>query len=100
MLREWRDKLKNFIFRRRYAYVQTFNGPLAEEVLADLMQFCRANETTFHEDARVSGLLEGRREVWLRIQQHLNLSPEELFTLATGSNASNQQVMVQSDDEE
>jgi hypothetical protein len=26
-------------------------------------------------------MLEGRREVWLRIQKHLNLSPDELVKI-------------------
>jgi hypothetical protein len=29
-------------------------------------------------------VLEGRREVWLRIQQHLNLTTEQLFQLYGG----------------
>lgn len=78
------DGIKRFIYSRRQAYNQVFRGPLAEVVLADLANFCRAVETTFHPDARVSALQEGRREVFLRIQQHLNLSPDELFSLVTG----------------
>lgn len=56
-------------------------GPRA---LADLASFCRANETCFHEDARKHAVLEGRREVWLRIQQHLNLTGEELMAIYAG----------------
>jgi hypothetical protein len=73
-----------YLGRRRTAYARTFETPHAQVVLEDLAGFCRANETTFHEDARAAALLEGRREVWLRIQQHLNMSPEELFRLSTG----------------
>lgn len=62
-------------------YVKTFEGPYAQEVLADLARFCRANKTTFHTDARAHAVLEGRREVWLRIQEYLNLSPEQLWAL-------------------
>ena len=32
-----------------------------------------------HPDARVHAVAEGRREVWLRIAQHLNLSEENLW---------------------
>lgn len=48
-------------------------------VLKDLAKFCRAFDTTFHENERAHALIEGRREVWLRIQNHLNMTPDELW---------------------
>lgn len=75
------ERARNFLFRRRTAYIKTFQGPFAEEVLADLARFCRANQTTFHSDSRVHAVAEGRREVWLRISQHLNLTDEQLWQL-------------------
>lgn len=83
-LRRRLAQLRAFIFGRRAAYVRTFQNPAAQPVLEDLARFCRAAESTFDTDPRVSAVLEGRREVWLRIQQHLRLSPEEVFQLATG----------------
>lgn len=71
----------DFLARRRTAYVKTFKGPFADEVLLDLAKFCRANASTFHEDPRAHAVLEGRREVWLRIQHHLQLSDEQLWAL-------------------
>ncbi len=68
----------------RRAYRTLFGGPAGQAVLRDLEKFCRANETCFHEDARLNLILEGRREVWLRIQQHLNLTPDDLFQLYSG----------------
>lgn len=53
-------------------------------MLLDLAEFCRANETTFHDDARHHARLEGRREVWLRIVQHLHLTDEQLMRLYAG----------------
>jgi len=59
--------------RRAFHYQRVFHdrdGKLTtsgERVLADLARFCRANESTFHADPRTHALLEGRREVWLRI---------------------------------
>lgn len=41
----------------------------AKLVLTDLASFCRAHDTTFHTDERTHAMLEGRREVFLRIQQ-------------------------------
>lgn len=76
--------LKDYLVTRRQAYVQTFAGPVPEKVLKDLARFCRARETTVHPDDRMTYVLEGRREVWLRIQQHLRLSDEELWDLLGG----------------
>lgn len=72
----------DFLRRRSTAYRLTFgNSPNSQWVLADLAVFCRATESTFSPDARLHAVLEGRREVWLRIQQHLNLTPAQLFAL-------------------
>jgi len=68
-----------FVAERQTDYIRTFSTPHGEKVLADLARFCRANETTFHTDPRVHAALEGRREVFLRLQAHLNLQDEELF---------------------
>ena len=76
------DKVRNLIRIRSSAYQQTFGGHGAPQtVLKDLARFCKANEPTFHLDPRAHALAEGRREVWLRIQSHLNLSAEEIFNL-------------------
>jgi hypothetical protein len=72
---------KNFLARRRTAYSKTFFNPFGEEVLKDLAKFCRANETTFRADERKHAAVEGRREVWLRIQHHLRLTDEQLWKL-------------------
>ncbi len=73
------DKARDFLFRRRTDYIQTFKGPVAERVLKDLAIFCRANESTYATDPRDAAKLDGRREVWLRIQDHLRLPPETLY---------------------
>lgn len=84
MIREILDKLRQRLGERRYAYQKIFAGPLADTVLKDLARFCRANTSTFHEDARLHAVAEGRREVWLRIQNHLRLSPDQLWELYSG----------------
>ena len=81
MIQELIRKTKGFLFGRQQAYIVTFTGVPQEEVLADLASFCRANESTFHPDPRVAANLDGRREVWLRITQHLNLTQEQLWKL-------------------
>lgn len=75
------DKARDYLSRRRYAYTKCFGGPLGEEVLRDLAKFCRAHQSTFHPDARQHAVLEGRREVFIRIQQHLQLTDDELWEL-------------------
>lgn len=75
------ERVRDFVSRRRNAYCKTFLTPYGDEVLQDLARFCRANESTFHRDPRVEGRLDGRREVWLRIQRNLNLTDEQLWTL-------------------
>lgn len=68
---------------RAYAYQMVFDkqNKFLETVLKDLAKFCRAHESTFELDPRKHAVLEGRREVWLRIQEHLNLSPDEFAKL-------------------
>ena len=80
-MKEILERARSFVFRRQYAYQQTFKKDdlLTQEVLSDLAAFCRANESTFNPDARVHAVLEGRREVFLRIESHLNLSSEDLW---------------------
>ena len=77
------NKLKGLLTLRKQAYVFTFNkeSVFAQRVLKDLAKFCRAQTTTFHPDQRMHAMLEGRREVWLRITQHLKLSEDQLLKL-------------------
>lgn len=85
----------DFLRFRKRDYELTFKQPAAQNVLIDLAKFCRADTTTFDLDPRVHAALEGRREVWLRIQQHLNLSPQQLVALYSG----NQFVPISGDEE-
>jgi len=74
-------RLKNFVLRRRGAYQDVFIGPRANVVLQDLASFCRANKTIYTKDDRASYILEGRRQVWLRITDQLRLTQDELWQL-------------------
>lgn len=82
------DQLRKALMTRRWAYQSTFRAPTADAVLKDLARFCRAHESTAHENPHVAARLDGRREVWLRIAQHLNLSPDQLWELYSGRPAS------------
>lgn len=75
------DRTKRLLFQRQRAYQTVFNSPVGEAVLADLAKFCRAHQSTFHADPRVAAQLDGRREVWLRITQHMKLTQEQLWRL-------------------
>ena len=73
--------VKDFLRSRKRSYVETFDNPVGHRVLKDLAKFCRAHTTTMHPDPRMHGNLEGRREVWLRIQSHMQLDDERLWQL-------------------
>ena len=68
---------------RALSYQRVFlkKGVDTDKVLSDLAKFCRANTSTYQADPRLSDVLIGRREVWLRIQHHLQLSDDQLWAL-------------------
>ncbi len=67
---------------RKTAYQRAFGEAAGQAVLADLMPFCRARETcVVPGDRDRTYVLEGRREVYLRIRDHLDLTPEQLLEL-------------------
>ncbi len=67
---------------RRRAYKAAFNNPEGRKVLADLRRFCRATLPTADENnVHITYIREGRREVWLRIMAHLQLTDEDVFKL-------------------
>ncbi len=68
---------------RQVSYQHALGGAPGQAVLEDLAWFCRADQTTFHPDPRVHALMEGRREVWLRIKEHLDLDLEDLLRRRT-----------------
>ena len=68
---------------RKAQYCRVFNGASKDvvAVLEDLAQFCRAHSSTYDPDPRLADRLDGRREVWLRLQQHLQLTDQQLWSL-------------------
>jgi len=61
------------------AYQLAFGSAAGEAVLTDLTPFCRARETcVVPGDRDKTFVLEGRREVFLRIRDYLDLTPEQL----------------------
>ena len=74
----------DFMRSRKQAYQLTFSTPHGSQMLTDLAKFCRANQSCWDPDPRVHAVLEGRREVFLRIASHLNLNHEQLNQLYGG----------------
>lgn len=77
------EAFKRLLIGRSVAYGRVFDpdSQFTAVVLRDLAKFCRAHDSTFHSDPRVHATLEGRREVWLRIERYLKLNPDELYQL-------------------
>lgn len=91
--------LRAKIGSRRRAYASLFFGdngelrPDAQIMLKDLARFCRAHKSTAvyshvrgAMDPVASARADGRREVWLRIVEHLHLDDRFLVNLREGSN--------------
>lgn len=74
------EMAKNILADRQRAYMLTFGEVAGKAVLADLAVFCRANETcVVPGDRDRTYVLEGRREVYLRIRDHLDATVEQLL---------------------
>jgi hypothetical protein len=73
---------------RKRAYQLLFgSNPACMAVLEDLAKFCRGRleDTTFVPDQRLHAFLEGRRSVYNRIRQHLDLPEEYLLQIFAGN---------------
>lgn len=84
-----KERKRAFLFQRQKAYQDIFkkDSQSAQKVLSDLAKFCRASKSTFDLDPRLHALMEGRREVFLRIMEHLELPSEALWELKTRNGA-------------
>jgi hypothetical protein len=83
MLRATAERLKLFFKKRKIAYTRVFDAqsPFTRVVLSDLEKYCCAYQSTFHKDERVCLILQGRRDVFLRIAENLNLDLEDIYNL-------------------
>jgi hypothetical protein len=72
------DKLK----KRKEAYTQVFSTPLGQEVLKDLMHFCKVYEPTYVPgDPETTAYNEGARRVVLRILSLMHKDPAKQFEI-------------------
>ncbi len=81
VIKNWWMKLfreKNLIYHR------TFDTEMGKEVLNDLAIFCHANDSTYRATERETMIQEGKRQVWLRIQNFLQLSDRQLWQIKKG----------------
>lgn len=92
------EYLRRKIFGRRLAWQRALLGENGlphvdgDIILKDLARFCRAHQSTAvysHVrgvmDPLASARLDGRREVWLRIVEHLHLDERFLVNLREGA---------------
>lgn len=72
-----------FLGLRKKSYQSIFGpaGAAGSDAMKDLAKFCYAAKSTAVPNRDLSMVLQGRREVWLRICEHLHLEPEELAVL-------------------
>lgn len=74
-----KEQLRSMLFNRQRAYISVFDSEFGKYVKNDLGLFCREKESCFHEDPRIHAVIEGRREVILRINNHLEMDSETLW---------------------
>lgn len=76
------DAILAFFQRRRTSFRLCFGSPAGRQVLADIRPFCCASSTTATSNDPIQmALREGRRQVWLRIERAMNLTPEEQLAI-------------------
>lgn len=81
-----RDLFSHF-WNKRNAYKKVFDTEDGRRVLGDLRSFCHAGATCVvvgkngQVDTHATMIAEGRREVYLRIIETLNLSDEQLLKI-------------------
>lgn len=82
---EFVETVIEFLRGHSRAYRQVFNrhSPAVQYVLADQAKFCHALDTIAKPGLSEFelGVREGRRQVWLRTNRALHLTPEEQFAL-------------------
>ena len=71
-------------YRGRKQDYRIFMTPEGQNVLRELLSLCNAMQTCYRDDPRDHARAEGRRDVWLHIQNRINLSPTQLFRLYNG----------------
>lgn len=73
------------LFQRHQAYNLALRQPAGEIVVSDLLAFCGvADEAPHNASEFEQGRAAGRRDVGLRVMEHMRLTPEELYAVIQG----------------
>jgi len=77
------ERAKEFLLSRKRAYQRVFNAETTEgfTVMQDLAWAAHAHRSTFDPDPIKAAYLQGKRDLWLRIQHHLSLDETQLLAL-------------------
>jgi hypothetical protein len=73
------EALQEYADRKRAFNSAFAMGPHGPRVMELMGVFCRARDTTVIGDREMTYLMEGRRQVFLLIQDYLELTPEQLI---------------------
>lgn len=79
--RRWRSMMISRSFKALFFAAEDHLRRDAEIALADLRDYCFGQKSTFDADALVMARREGRRDVWLRITNYLNLDETQVQQL-------------------
>ncbi len=77
------DEALKYFADLKTAYQTRFGNAQPNPVMDDLMTYCHATRSCFHTDAGIERVLLGRNQVYLRIKEFLDLTPEQLVALNT-----------------
>lgn len=80
-IRGGREAVRRWCYRTVLTVDGTTRRIAADHVLADLRDFCFARTTAFDQDPIIMARREGRRDVWLRVSNYLNLDEAQVQTL-------------------
>lgn len=95
---DYRILLKNRTRSYRHIFgrgkvTDEFTNGACITVLADLRNFCNATKTTFSTDALTMARMEGRREVYSRITNHLNIDTAEHYNFHEEANTTDSNLL-------
>lgn len=78
-MKPWESALD--LVRVKKSYRSVFQTPEGRRVLRDLAKVCHAASTTFDADPREQARKEGKRQIWLRIQNMIMIPDDEVYKL-------------------
>ncbi len=80
-MRKYVQAAIDIITQRHIAWSRVFAGPDGRIVEKQLSVFCCANASTFDKDPIKSAYLQGRKDVWILMQNYRHLTPLQLAAI-------------------